>query len=74
MKKRADPPFADVRRLLLGYEFDGPSLGLIIGASKSTGNRRLQNPGDLTLSELRMICRNGNIPADRIRDAIKFDY
>ena len=43
------------------------------GISESTAARRLANPGDITLTELRRICRNGGIPAERIREAIKFE-
>jgi hypothetical protein len=71
--KQTDPPFWDVRRLLLGYELTGQSLSRATGMSESTAARRLANPGDLTLTELRRICRNGGIPAERIREAIKFE-
>jgi hypothetical protein len=71
--KQTDPPFWDVRRLLLGYELTGQSLSQVTGLSKCTAARRLANPGDFTLTELRRICRNGGIPADRIREAIKFE-
>jgi len=71
--KNPDPPFWDVRRLLLGYELTAPYLGKAAGISERTAARRLANPGDLTLTELRRICRNGGIPAERIREAIKFE-
>lgn len=70
--KKADPPFWDVRRLLLGYELNAPTLSRATGMSESTAARRLANPGDLTLNELRRICRYGNVPADRIKEAIHF--
>lgn len=70
--KHPDPPFWDVRRLLLGYELSAVHLARAAGISESTAARRLANPGDLTLTELKRICRNGGIPADRIREAIQF--
>jgi hypothetical protein len=71
--KQPDRTFQDMRRLLLGYELRAPLLSKAAGISESTAARRLANPGDLTLAELRRICRNGGIPADRIREAIKFE-
>jgi hypothetical protein len=71
--KQPDRTFPDMRRLLLGYELTAPYLSKAAGISESTAARRLANPGDLTLTELRRICRNGGIPADRIREAIKFE-
>ena len=70
--KHPDPPFWDVRRLLLGYELTAVHLAKAAGISESTAARRLANPGDLTLTELKRICRNGGVPADRIREAIQF--
>ena len=71
--KQPDRPFPDMRRLLLGYELRAPMLSKAAGISESTAARRLANPGDITLTELRRICRNGGIPAERIREAIKFE-
>lgn len=71
--KQPDRTFQDMRRLLLGYELRAPLLASAAGISESTAARRLANPGDLTLTELRRICRNGGIPAERIREAIKFE-
>lgn len=70
--KSPDPPFWDIRRLLLGYELSAVHLARAAGISESTAARRLANPGDLTLTELKRICRNGGVPADRIREAIQF--
>lgn len=71
--KQPDRTFQDMRRLLLGYELRAPLLSKAAGISESTAARRLANPGDLTLTELRRICRNGGIPAERLREAIKFE-
>ena len=71
--KQPDRPFMDMRRLLLGYELTSVHLAKAAGISESTAARRLANPGDITLTELRRICRNGGVPADRIREAIHFE-
>lgn len=70
--KKTEPAFWDIRRLLLGYELSAVHLARAAGISESTAARRLANPGDLTLTELKRICRNGGVPADRIREAIQF--
>ena len=71
--KKADPPFADVERLLRGYRMDGPKLGVILGVTKTTALKRINHPELLSLADLRLSCRVGGIPADRIREALKFD-
>ena len=70
--KTVDPPFWSVRRLLLGYELTPKYLAKACRISEQTAARRLANPGELTLNELRRVCRNAGIPADEIREAIKF--
>ena len=67
-----DKPFAEMERLLRGYKMTGSRLARAIGRSEQTARERLIRPGALTLSELQMICKNGHIPADEIREAIKF--
>lgn len=71
--KKADPPFADFGFLLHGYRFNGPKLGAILGVTKTTALKRINHPELFTLADLRLICRVGGIPADRIREALKFD-
>lgn len=70
--KERPKPFAEVRRLLLGYEMDGPKMARAMDRCETTGKRRLDHPEELTLGELGRICRNTGIPADEIRAAIKF--
>ena len=70
--KTPEPPFAAVRRLLLGYEVDYKRMAAAIGMSTRTGQRRLDHPEDLTLEDLRRLCRCCGIPADELRNAIKF--
>ena len=71
--KTKPAPFADVRRLLLGYELDGPKMGRALDTSTTTGKRRLDHPEELTLAELAKISRRVGIPADVLRNAIKFN-
>lgn len=69
-----DKPFTEIRHLLLGYGLTAGRLSEAIGSSPSTAQRRLNDPGSLTLRELMGACRRGGIPAERIREAIRFDY
>lgn len=69
--KRNDP-YAELRRLLKGYGMSGSRLARTIGKCENTARERLACPGRLTLDEIGMICRNGHIPADELREAIKF--
>ena len=70
--KPRETPFAEVARLLKGYDLKGPSLAAVLACGEQKARSRLQNPGDLTLAELARICRNAHIPADELRNAIKF--
>ena len=70
--KTPELPFASVRRLLIGYELDSVHLAQALGVSRKTGKHRLDHPEELTLDDLRKICRNTRVPADEIREAIRF--
>lgn len=70
--KTPDKQFATLRRLLLGYEIDANRMALALCVCQKTGRRRLDHPEELTLGDLRRLCRRYNIPADEIREAIKF--
>lgn len=70
---KPDPiPFISMRRLLLGYEINGSTLATILDVEVSTARRRLRNPETLTLRELALINKYGRVPAEEIREAIKF--
>lgn len=72
LKKRPEP-FADLLKLLKANDLGSSrKLAAVLYCSDYTGRARLKSPGDLTLTELQAICRNGHIPADEIREAIKF--
>ena len=71
--KKKPEPFADIVKLLKGYDLGSSrKLAAVLYCSDYTGRARLKSPGDLTLTELQAICRNGHIPADEIREALKF--
>ena len=71
--KKRPAEFEDVVKLLKANDLgSGCRLARVLGTCDSTGLSRLNHPGDLTLRELGKICRNGHIPADEIRAAIKF--
>lgn len=65
-------PYAELRRLLKGYGLTGLRLARAIGKSESTARDRLDRPGSLTVRELELICKNGHIPAEELKGAIKF--
>lgn len=65
--------FDDLRRLLKAYDLsDGYALGRVLGCSGPTARSRIKDPSRLTLGEICSICVRGGVPADKIRDAIKF--
>lgn len=66
-------PFVEVRRLLKGYGMTGARLARVLEKCESTARQRLKSPGSLTLGELEQICKAGHIPADELREAIKFE-
>jgi len=67
-----DKPFADVERLLRGRKLTGSRLARVLGMSEQTARARLQCPGTFTLNELQKICAYGHVPAEEIREAVKF--
>lgn len=69
---KTNVPFIEVRRLLKGYGMTGAQLARTIGKCESTARDRLSCPGQLTLNELAKICRAGHIPAEELREAIRF--
>jgi len=75
MPKLKEPakPFEDLVRLLKAYDIGSyRKLADVIFTSDYTAGSRMRNPGDFTLDELAMICKNGHVPAEKIREAIKF--
>lgn len=67
LKDRTDT----MRRLLNAYELNnGNKLAAVLGVSRATAYKRVQNPNDLTLYELRRLTTHGHIPVDEVRAAI----
>ena len=64
-------PREPMTRLLMGYGLDSVALASVLGCSRPTAKGRLQDPGRLTLAELRDICVRGGVPADEIRQAVR---
>ena len=62
-----EPPMT---RLLRSYKFNGTSLGRLLGVSHGTGQKKLTDPDNLTIGDLRRISKAGHIPMDELRGAI----
>ena len=66
LKKEVDP----LRRVLRGYDLDGAGLARVLGKAPGTGRARMEDPGSITVAELRTISRRAHIPIDELRAAI----
>lgn len=64
-----EKPYAQVVRLLKGYDLHPAELSRVMGCSANTARRRLEHPEEFTLGELGRISRNAHIPIDEIREA-----
>ena len=72
MPKQAKPvPFITVTRLIKGYESNQSKLAEIIGCSRETIRKRLTNPEQFTLGDLKKISQAVQIPIEEVREAIK---
>lgn len=67
LKKAAIDPMT---KLLRSYGLNGVGLADVLNACPTTGAKRMQNPGTLTLDEIRRLNSHGHIPIDEIRQAI----
>jgi len=67
---RRRKPFEEIRFLLRG-RFSIDELSVLMGCSKPTARIRLNNPETFTLDELARISRNGDVPWDEIKEAMK---
>lgn len=67
LKDRTDA----MRRLLNAYELNnGTRLAPVIGCSRATAYKRVKDPGELTLDELRRLSTRGHIPIEEVRAAL----
>ena len=64
VRTQADP----LRRVLLGNELSGEELAHRLGVSVTTAYRRLADPTEMTVAELRRLV--GRVPIDELRGAI----
>ena len=67
-------PFQDVSSLLRKYNIcTGQQLSDVIYMSPFTARSRMKTPSDFSLTELRLIHRNGHVPLDELCEAIRAD-
>ena len=68
---RSSVPFITVSRLIKGYESNQSKLAEIIGCSRETVKKKLDNPEQFRLGELKKISQAVQIPIEEVREAIK---
>lgn len=70
--KQRKIPFQEVSELLMKHELNtGPKMADVLYMSTFTGLSRLKSPEDLSLTELRLIHRNGHVSVDELCNAIR---
>ena len=69
IKPRAKP-FWQMHKLLRGNDINADQLAAVLGCSRPTAKKKLDNPELLTLADLGKINLSGHIPIEDIRDAI----
>lgn len=67
--KRKEIPFAKVARTFRGYD-NTKNLAESVGVSQQTMARRLSNPEEFTLKELRELASKNHIPKEEIINSI----
>ena len=60
-------PYDKSRKLLLAYEITSTVMMNILGCSRPTAIKKLNNPGELTMDEWQKISKRGHIPVEEIR-------
>lgn len=63
--------FSGITRLLKGYSVTVTDLAEIIGCSRSTACRRINEPETLTLEEVDLIIKSGRVPEDELMYQIR---
>lgn len=69
--KEREAPFSKMHRLLLGYGYNGENLSKVLGTSRPTAKKRLDNPGLLTMKDIVNLNLKGHIPMEELREAIR---
>jgi len=64
--------FDRVKRLTRGYT-DATDLAVALGCCYNTALSRMKHPEDMTLREIRMMCKRFRIPAEDICEEIRRD-
>lgn len=67
IKKKTE--FEKVSRLIRGYA-TAPKVAEMIGCSAPTARKKLNNPQEFTLGEIRTICLRAHIPVEDMRGAM----
>lgn len=67
--RTTDKPYAKMRRLLLGYGLNAPTLADALNVSAPTARKRLENPELLTLKDIDRINRFG-VPMEELKGAM----
>lgn len=70
--KEREPDFAGLGRTIRGYGYNSVKLAAVLGVSQPTAMRKLREPENLTLADLKRIALRGHIPMEEIRERIRF--
>ena len=68
---RSSVPFIAVSRLIKGYESNQSKLAEILGCCRETLRKKLSQPEQFTLGDLKKISQAVQIPIEEVREAIK---
>lgn len=68
--KVREAPFAKIGRLCKSYDINAPKLAAILGCSRPTAKKKLDDPTCLTIGDLDKINRRGGIAWEEIRESI----
>lgn len=69
--KKQEKPFDAMSRLIKGY-FSSTELPGILMCCYNTAKRRVENPENITLGELKLLCQRGHISKEELLGAIKW--
>lgn len=67
--KQPEEPFAATRRLLRGY-FKTVELAKVLSVSPGTARSKVENPGRITLEDLKLINQRGHISKEELMEVV----
>lgn len=70
--KPREPDYIKVKRIIAGYGINAPRLAEMIEVTPPTARKRLAEPEQFTLADLKKISQRGHIPFEELRDAIQW--